>query len=113
MAEQLHLTGTLAVEMFLEADGTLYVNELAPRPHNSGHYSIEACSISQFGQHIRAICNWPLRKVELLKPAVMVNLLGQHVERALTQIPYQPEWSVHLYGKKKRNSSERWAMLQC
>lgn len=101
VAEQLHLTGTLAVEMFLEADGTLYVNELAPRPHNSGHYSIEACSISQFGQHIRAICNWPLRKVELLKPAVMVNLLGQHVERALTQIPYQPEWSVHLYGKKE------------
>lgn len=101
VAEQLHLTGTLAVEMFLEADGTLYVNELAPRPHNSGHYSIEACSISQFGQHIRAICNWPLRKVELLKPAVMNNLLGQHVERALTQIPYQPEWSVHLYGKKE------------
>ncbi|MCI1576650.1 MAG: 5-(carboxyamino)imidazole ribonucleotide synthase [Weizmannia coagulans] len=101
VAAQLHLTGTLAVEMFLEADGTLYVNELAPRPHNSGHYSIEACSISQFGQHIRAICNWPLRKVELLKPAVMNNLLGQHVERALTQIPYQPEWSVHLYGKKE------------
>ncbi|GER68023.1 N5-carboxyaminoimidazole ribonucleotide synthase [Weizmannia acidilactici] len=101
VAESLNLVGTLAVEMFLEADGTIYVNELAPRPHNSGHYSIEACSISQFGQHIRAICNWPLRKVELLKPAVMVNLLGQHLEKAVGQIPYQPEWSVHIYGKKE------------
>ncbi|WP_026314595.1 5-(carboxyamino)imidazole ribonucleotide synthase [Heyndrickxia acidiproducens] len=101
VAESIGLVGTLAVEMFLEADGTIYVNELAPRPHNSGHYSIEACSISQFGQHIRAICNWPLRKVELLKPAVMVNLLGQHVAKAIEQIPLQPQWSVHIYGKKE------------
>lgn len=99
VADHLKLVGTLAVEMFLGHDGTLYVNELAPRPHNSGHYSIEACSISQFGQHIRAICNWPLRQPELLKPAVMVNILGQHMEKVLQAVKHHPDWSVHLYGK--------------
>ena len=77
LAQSFQLVGTLAVEMFITSDD-LYVNELAPRPHNSGHYSIEACETSQFEQHIRAVCNWPLANTELLKPAVMVNILGEH-----------------------------------
>ncbi|CAH2717279.1 N5-carboxyaminoimidazole ribonucleotide synthase [Neobacillus rhizosphaerae] len=100
IADSFGLVGTLAVEMFVTCDGTLYVNELAPRPHNSGHFSIEACATSQFEQHIRAICNWPLGSTELLKPAVMVNLLGEHLENLYEVIPTMKDWKIHLYGKK-------------
>ena len=99
IAQHLNLVGTLAVEMFVLKDGQLVINELAPRPHNSGHYSIEGCNISQFGQHIRAICNWPLRKPELHAPTIMVNVLGQHVAPLTNSIPKYPDWSIHLYGK--------------
>ncbi|HEY9576088.1 MAG TPA: 5-(carboxyamino)imidazole ribonucleotide synthase, partial [Pseudobacillus sp.] len=99
ISEALSLVGTLAVEMFVDKDGEIYINELAPRPHNSGHYTIEACNVSQFGQHIRAICNWPLKTPELLKPALMINILGEHVPGVLEGIAEHPEWSVHLYGK--------------
>ncbi|MBT2687770.1 5-(carboxyamino)imidazole ribonucleotide synthase [Bacillus sp. ISL-47] len=100
LAEALGLIGTLAVEMFLTKDGHIYINELAPRPHNSGHYSIEACETSQFEQHIRAVCNWPLGSTELLKPAVMVNILGEHQELLIKKIPELIDWKIHLYGKK-------------
>lgn len=100
IAESLGLVGTLAVEMFLTSEGSIYINELAPRPHNSGHYSIEACETSQFEQHIRAVCNWPLGSTELLKPAVMVNILGEHQLKLLNNIPTLSNWKVHLYGKK-------------
>ena len=80
IADHLQLVGTLAVEMFVLEDGKIVINELAPRPHNSGHYSIEACNISQFHQHIRAVCGWPLRKPKLWAPSIMVNVLGEHVE---------------------------------
>jgi 5-(carboxyamino)imidazole ribonucleotide synthase len=101
IADYLGLVGTLAVEMFVTEDGGIYINELAPRPHNSGHYSIEACETSQFEQHIRAICNWPLTSTALLKPAVMVNLLGEHLEKLYTEIPVLQDWKIHLYGKKE------------
>jgi len=101
IADSLGLVGTLAVEMFVTSYGTIYINELAPRPHNSGHYSIEACETSQFEQHIRAICNWPLGSTELLKPAVMVNLLGEHLDGLFKEIPTMIGWKVHLYGKKE------------
>ncbi len=101
IADSLGLVGTLAVEMFVTGDGAIYINELAPRPHNSGHYSIEACVTSQFEQHIRAICNWPLGSTELLKPAVMVNLLGEHLEKLYLEIPALENWKIHLYGKKE------------
>ncbi|KAA9024360.1 5-(carboxyamino)imidazole ribonucleotide synthase [Niallia endozanthoxylica] len=100
LAEGFQLVGTLAVEMFLTSDG-IYVNELAPRPHNSGHYSIEACETSQFEQHILAVCNWPLGTTELLKPAVMVNILGEHQAAVIEKIPNVKDWKVHLYGKKE------------
>ena len=86
--------------MFLTRDG-IYVNELAPRPHNSGHYTIEACETSQFGQHIRAICNWPLGSTELLKPAVMVNILGEHQEGFIDKIPVAPKLEDSFIWKKR------------
>ncbi|MBB1078820.1 5-(carboxyamino)imidazole ribonucleotide synthase [Limosilactobacillus sp. STM2_1] len=99
IARALDLRGVLGVEMFVTANGEIYINELAPRPHNSGHYSIEACNFSQFAIHNRAICNWPLPKIELLKPAVMVNVLGQHVAGVRSQIMKNPNWHFHDYGK--------------
>lgn len=99
IAKKLNLIGVLGIEMFLTSSGSLYVNELAPRPHNSGHYSIEACSFSQFDLHIRAICGWPLPEVKLLSKAVMVNILGEHIEDSLFQILFKPEWHFHYYGK--------------
>lgn len=101
IADALGVIGTLAVEMFVTENGTIYINELAPRPHNSGHFSIDACVTSQFEQHIRAICGWPLGSTELLKPVVMVNLLGEHLERLYTEIPSVENWKIHLYGKKE------------
>ncbi|OXS70610.1 5-(carboxyamino)imidazole ribonucleotide synthase [Lysinibacillus sp. KCTC 33748] len=99
IADYLNLVGTLAVEMFVLEDGGIVINELAPRPHNSGHYSIEACNVSQFHQHIRAICGWPLRKPQLWAPSIMINVLGQHVMPLSNSIAKYPEWSIHLYGK--------------
>lgn len=101
LAEVLQLCGVLAVEMFVTNSGAIYVNELAPRPHNSGHYTIEACSISQFTQHIRAIVGLPLLKPELLKPALMVNILGQHVDAVNEKMDDYPHWFVHYYGKQE------------
>lgn len=99
IADSLNLCGILGVEMFVGADGRLYVNELAPRPHNSGHYSIEACNFSQFAVHNRAICNWPMPKIDLLSPVVMVNILGQHVDGCRKLVLKKPQWHFHDYGK--------------
>ena len=99
IADSLNLCGILGVEMFVGADGRLYVNELAPRPHNSGHYSIEACNFSQFAVHNCAICNWPMPKIGLLSPVVMVNILGQHVDGCRKLVLKKPQWHFHDYGK--------------
>ena len=107
LADHLHLVGTLSVEMFLTKEGNLYVNELAPRPHNSGHYTLDACETSQFQQHIRAICGWPLGKTDLLKPVVMVNILGQHVEKALANISRFDDCKLHLYGKAEAKTNRK------
>ena len=101
VAEKLHYVGTLGVEFFV-CGGQLYVNEMAPRPHNSGHYTIDACVTDQFEQQIRALCGLPLGDARLHSPAVMVNLLGDIWRDG------EPEWNVlfeqldlklHLYGK--------------
>jgi 5-(carboxyamino)imidazole ribonucleotide synthase len=107
IATELELVGTLAVEMFVAKDGTIYVNELAPRPHNSGHYTIEACETSQFDQHVRAVCNWPLGNTELIKPAVMINILGDHHETVLREIGNLGEAKLHLYGKKEAKAKRK------
>lgn len=99
IADAINLRGILGVEMFVGHDGEIYINELAPRPHNSGHYSIEACNFSQFAVHNRAVCNWPLPKIKLLSPVVMVNVLGQHVAGVRDQIAKRPNWHFHDYGK--------------
>lgn len=107
IAEQLQLVGLLAVEYFVTKDGKLLVNEMAPRVHNSGHHTIEACITSQFEQYWRAILNFPLGDTSLLRPAVMLNLLGSEgfdgnahyvgIEQILKYSGVYP----HLYGKKK------------
>lgn len=99
IAEAINLHGILGVEMFVAHSGEIYINELAPRPHNSGHYTIEACNFSQFAVHNRAICNWPLPKINLLSSVVMVNVLGQHVQGVRDQIKVKPNWHFHDYGK--------------
>ncbi len=76
LLDQLSVVGLLCVEFFVTRDGRLLVNELAPRPHNSGHLTIEGHVTSQFEQHVRAICGLPLGSVEQLRPAAMSNLLG-------------------------------------
>lgn len=109
IAEGLGVVGLIAVELFVTAEGELFVNELAPRPHNSGHYTMEACRTSQFEQHVRAVCNLPLGDTTLMSPVVMVNVLGEHVAPLLELMARQDESSkrlkaapkVHLYGKKE------------
>ncbi|EOG8708391.1 MULTISPECIES: 5-(carboxyamino)imidazole ribonucleotide synthase [Bacillus cereus group] len=107
LADELGLVGTLAVEMFVTADGKIYINELAPRPHNSGHYTQDACETSQFGQHIRAICNLPLGETNLLKPVVMVNILGEHIEGVLRQVNRLTGCYLHLYGKEEAKAQRK------
>ncbi|WP_289142822.1 5-(carboxyamino)imidazole ribonucleotide synthase [uncultured Brevibacillus sp.] len=100
IVEKLDVVGLIAVELFLTADDQLYVNELAPRPHNSGHYTMDACVTSQFEQHVRAVCNLPLGSTELLSPVVMVNILGEHLQPVIDRIDKLPPTAkLHLYGK--------------
>lgn len=101
IAEELNLSGVLAIELFLTDSEELYINELAPRSHNSGHYSIEACSFSQFDAHIRGISNWGIGLPQLLQAAVMVNLLGEHLEKSYQLRTEKPTWQLHYYGKSE------------
>jgi 5-(carboxyamino)imidazole ribonucleotide synthase len=98
VAERLDLVGLLAVEMFVTRQGELLVNELAPRPHNSGHWTIDACVTSQFEQLVRAICGLPLGSVARHSDAVMKNLLGDEVENWREALA-DPCAKLHLYGK--------------
>lgn len=100
----LDAVGIICVEFFLARDGRLLVNEIAPRPHNSGHLTIEACACSQFEQQVRAICGLPLGATELASPAAMVNLLGnlwQVGEPSWAAALVDPDVRLHLYGKSK------------
>ena len=98
-AEALQLRGVLGIELFELDDGRLMINELAPRPHNSGHYSIEACNVSQFDAHIRSICGLPIPAIKQFEPAVMVNLLGDALVAGRDDWAQHPEWHLHDYGK--------------
>jgi 5-(carboxyamino)imidazole ribonucleotide synthase len=100
LAEALNYIGVLAVEFFVAKDGTLYFNEMAPRPHNSGHYTKDACVTSQFEQQVRMICGLVPGYTRLLSPVVMVNMLGDLWEPDWSAILNQPEVKLHLYGKK-------------
>ena len=92
----------------------MFVNELAPRPHNSGHFTIDACRTSQFEQQVRAACNLPLGSTEQLRPAAMVNLLGDLWQRG------EPDWAaalrdprvaLHLYGKRRARTGRKMGHL--
>lgn len=100
IAEALGLVGLLAVEMFVTRDGRLLVNELAPRPHNSGHWTLDACPVSQFEQLVRAICDLPLGDPQPFAAALMDNLLGEEVE-AWPALLAEPGARLHLYGKRE------------
>jgi 5-(carboxyamino)imidazole ribonucleotide synthase len=98
LARELEIVGLLAVEMFVTRDQLVLVNEIAPRPHNSGHHTIDACVTSQFEQLVRAVCGLPLGDTRLVAPAVMRNLIG--ADAALwSEFFAQPDAHVHLYGK--------------
>jgi 5-(carboxyamino)imidazole ribonucleotide synthase len=98
VAEQLDLVGVLAIEMFVTRSGEILANEIAPRPHNSGHWTIDACITSQFEQVVRAICGLPLGSVANHSDAVMKNLLGDDVEKWRDALD-DPLAKLHLYGK--------------
>jgi 5-(carboxyamino)imidazole ribonucleotide synthase len=104
VAEGLDYVGTLAVEMFVTGQGKVLVNEIAPRPHNSGHYTIDACRTNQFQQQLRAVCGLPLGDASQHTPAVMINLLGDVWPAETTPPDWAPILShpsakLHLYGK--------------
>jgi 5-(carboxyamino)imidazole ribonucleotide synthase len=112
--EKLDVVGVLCVEFFWADNGSLLINELAPRPHNSGHLTIEAAQTSQFEQQVRAVCGLPLGSPELLRPAAMANLLGD-----LWQ-PGEPDWAaalatpgvkLHLYGKQSARPGRKMGHL--
>jgi 5-(carboxyamino)imidazole ribonucleotide synthase len=112
LAEALDYIGVLAVEFFVLADDSLVVNEIAPRPHNSGHYTIDACVTDQYQQQVRAMCGLLPGRTELLSPVVMVNLLGD----VWREDGGEPLWDVlmeapnahlHLYGKKEARAGRK------
>jgi 5-(carboxyamino)imidazole ribonucleotide synthase len=98
VAEKLDLVGLLAVEMFVTSGGEVLVNEIAPRPHNSGHWTIDACVTSQFEQFVRAICGLPLGSPERHSDAVMKNLIGDEVAKWRDALS-EPGAKLHLYDK--------------
>ncbi len=112
--EKLEVVGLLTVEMFVARDGRLLVNELAPRTHNSGHLTIDACATSQFEQQVRAVCGLPLGSTELRQPAAMANLLGHLWSKG------EPKWDaaledplvkLHLYGKSQARIGRKMGHL--
>ena len=111
IADALGVAGLLAVEMFVTADGEVLVNEIAPRPHNSGHATIEACSASQFDAHVRAVAGWELPQPELVSAAVMVNVLGQHLAGARAAAATHPDWVFHDYGKAEPRPGRKVAHI--
>lgn len=104
VAEALDYVGVLAVEFFFTTDGELLINEMAPRPHNSGHFSLDACATSQFEQQVRALCGLPLGATRLLTPVTMLNLLGDlwgETQPGWQEVFVHPEAKLHLYGKRE------------
>lgn len=110
IADKLDYCGVLAVEFFVAQDGELLVNEMAPRPHNSGHYTIDACVTSQFEQQVRTLCGLSLGDTRLLAPVVMVNLLGEAWHQGNPQwdrVLNLPEAKLHLYGKHEARGGRK------
>lgn len=106
-SEKFNIVGLLAVELFLTTEDEILINEVAPRPHNSGHHTIECCVTSQFDQHIRCVLDLPLGETKILVPGIMVNLVGQNkvegnvIYKNINDIFDIPGVFIHIYGKKK------------
>lgn len=114
VAKALDLVGLLAVEMFLLPKGKILINELAPRPHNSGHYSFDASVTSQFEQQLRAVCGLPLGSTELMRPSAMANLLGDlwaNGEPDWQAVAAMPDVKLHLYGKAEARPGRKMGHL--
>jgi 5-(carboxyamino)imidazole ribonucleotide synthase len=116
VAGRLDYVGVLALELFVAEGGRLYANEIAPRPHNSGHYTLDACDVCQFEQQVRALTGLPLLPPRLLAPVCMINLLGELWDRG------EPDWAaalalpgvvLHLYGKKTPRPGRKMGHLNC
>jgi 5-(carboxyamino)imidazole ribonucleotide synthase len=116
IAGALEYVGVLGVEMFVANGGRIYVNEIAPRPHNSGHYTLDACSTDQFEQQLRALCGLPLAEPRLLTPVAMVNLLGdlwQAGPPRWDELFRRPGVRLHLYGKAEPRPGRKMGHLNC
>jgi 5-(carboxyamino)imidazole ribonucleotide synthase len=114
IAEKFEYVGTMCVEFFLTGDEKLLVNEIAPRPHNSGHLTIDACVTNQFEQQVRAVCGLPLGSTEILRPAAMANLLGdvwQSGEPNWARALEIPNVKLHLYGKAEARRGRKMGHL--
>ena len=116
VATALDYVGVLAVELFVTKSGKLLVNEMAPRPHNTGHYTLDACSVDQFELQLRTLCDLPLVQPWLLSPVTMINLLGDlwsggepRWEEALRR----PGVRLHLYGKAEARPGRKMGHLNC
>jgi len=110
LADALNYIGILAVEMFIDSDGQILINEMAPRPHNSGHFTLDACSVSQFEEQVRMLCGLPSGDLALQSPVAMLNLLGD------SWFPAEPDWqtlyastgtALHLYGKHEARKGRK------
>jgi 5-(carboxyamino)imidazole ribonucleotide synthase len=106
LARSLDLVGLVALELFVTGDGSVLANEMAPRPHNSGHWTIDACATSQFEQLVRAICGLPLGPVDVLAPSRMENLIGAEVED-WPKYAADPAARLHLYGKTEHRPGRK------
>ncbi|MDQ2186768.1 5-(carboxyamino)imidazole ribonucleotide synthase [Alcaligenaceae bacterium A4P071] len=122
IARGLDYSGVLCVEFFVLRDGRLVVNEIAPRPHNSGHYTLDACVTSQFEQQVRVLAGLPLGSTHLLSPAVMLNILGDIWFEPGQSTAQQPRWSralevksakLHLYGKREARAGRKMGHMTC
>ena len=115
IAEGLEYVGVLAVEFFLLRDGRVVFNEMAPRPHNSGHYTLDACVTDQFEQQVRALCGLPLGDTRLLSPVVMVNLLGEVWAQGprWDTLLRHPGVKLHLYGKTEPRPGRKMGHYNC
>jgi 5-(carboxyamino)imidazole ribonucleotide synthase len=116
VATALGYVGVLGVELFVANGGRLYVNELAPRPHNSGHYTLDACSTDQFEQQVRALCGLPLAQPRLLTPVAMINLLGDLWAGGpprWEEVFRRPGVRLHLYGKAEARPGRKMGHLNC
>ena len=117
IAALLDYCGVMAVEFFVSHDGRLLVNEIAPRPHNTGHHTLDACLISQFEQQVRALCGLPLGDTTLLQPSAMVNVLGDlwrdGNEPAWGGVLCHPQTRLHLYGKNVARPGRKMGHFTC